>query len=129
MPLRFRAALGYEKFDIEDIVPGQEGDGKILSGIGNVMVTFPLGPARPYVTAGLGAFHVKRRVEGSGTTTRSSETKFGIDAGAGVEFRIGVLKGFVEGRVENAFTDDGFNPALAGGGSTTIVPVTFGLIF
>lgn len=130
LPFGLRGALGYQRFDMASLPVSQTGKAEMLSGLANVTLELiPFGPVRPYVTAGLGAFHVKGEVDSMSTQTKISETKFGIDAGAGVKLRLGAIKAFAEARFENAFTDQGINPALNDPKSIKVVPVTFGLVF
>ena len=128
-PLGLRGALGYQKFDLEHAPLGTTGSGNILSGMGGITLGISLGPIRPYVTASLGAFRVETKVDSTGTEASTHETKFGIDGGAGVQFKLAGLHGFVEGRVENVYTDQGFDTSLFEKNSTRIIPVTFGLMF
>jgi opacity protein-like surface antigen len=83
---------------------------------------FPVGPIKPYVTAGLGAYHINSSATG---LPDASTTKFGIDGGLGVEFKLGGISAFAEGKYENIYTDQGINQNL----KTQIVPVTFGVFF
>jgi hypothetical protein len=124
LPLALRGSVGYSRFDLKSLAPGVDGTGSILSGLVNVSYGFPVGPVKPYIIAGVGAFNMKSTVAG---TSGPSETKFGIDGGAGVEFKLGGISAFVEGKVENIFTDSGL--ASAQSFDTMIVPVTFGIFF
>ena len=128
MPLSLRGTLGYERLDLKSVAGGATGSGSILSGLGNVTLAFPVGPVKPYILAGLGAFNTRTNVSG---TPGTSQTKFGIDGGVGLEFRLGALSGFIEGKLQNIYTDKGFSSALgsAKAFSTQIIPVTFGIFF
>lgn len=122
IPLRFN--LGYQKFDFKDAITGgtTTGSSSMLSGIGGLMFKFPqMGPLGAYVTAGLGAFNLTEDVGGSST----SNMKFGIDGGAGVTLKLGRLQAFVEGRVQNVYTDKGVIDTK----TITAIPVTFGVLF
>src|SRR5205814_2971070 len=98
----------------------------VLSGLGNVTMGFPIGPIRPYVLAGLGAFSLKTDDTSGGST---SKTQFGIDGGAGVALKLGPISAFVEGRMENIYTDKGLSSAIGSAKEfkTQIIPVTFGI--
>ena len=122
LPLSLGTSLGYEKFDIKSLVPGESGSQRILSALGNASYYFPVGPIKPYVTAGLGAYNIDSSVNG---VSGGSQTKFGIDGGLGVEFKLGGLSAFAEGRIENIYTDQG----LAQSFNTQVIPVTFGVLF
>jgi outer membrane protein with beta-barrel domain len=124
LPLALRGSVGYSQLDLKSLAPGVDGKSKIMSGLANISYGFPVGPIKPYLIGGVGAFNIKTEVGG---TTNPSETKFGIDGGAGVEFKLGGISGFIEGKVENIFTDQGVNGAISD--KTLIVPVTFGIFF
>lgn len=124
----FRFNLGYQKFDFKESANPLETDGEsqILSGVAGINLNLlELGPIRPYVTAGLGAFSLKEEITTDGTTTDESSVRFGIDGGAGLGLKLGRLEAFVEGRVQNVYTDEGAIDAR----SIRAVPVTFGIIF
>ena len=128
MPFALRGALGYEKMDLASALPGIAGDASILSGLAGMKLNLmSAGPIKPYVTASLGAFSVSANVEGQPDS--GSELKFGIDGGVGVDLSLGGLSAFVEARMQNVYTDEGWNPALNGSSTLQVVPVTFGLTF
>ena len=122
LPLSLGTSLGYEKFDVKALVPGVTGSQSILSALGNVSYHFPVGPIKPYVTAGLGAYNIKSSATG---VPDASTTKFGIDGGLGLEFKLGGISAFAEGRIQNIYTDEG----LAQSFNTQVIPVTFGVLF
>jgi len=128
LPLALRGSFGYSQLDLKSLAPGVAGKGTILSGLANVSYGFPVGPVKPYLIAGVGAFNLKSEVGG---VSGPSETKFGIDAGGGLEFKLGGIAGFIEGKVENIFTDQGLSGAVGSGQNfkTMIIPVTFGIFF
>lgn len=125
----FRFNLGYQKFDFKEaLLGGATGESTILSGVGGIsMDLFRFGPLRPYVTAGVGAFHIRDALdaEDAEAEPESATTKFGIDGGAGLALRIGRLEGFIEARLQNVYTDAGFIDTR----TITAVPVTFGILF
>jgi hypothetical protein len=123
----FRINLGYEKFDLKDaILGGATGESTILSGVAALSFNlFQLGPVRPYVVAGFGAFNIKDVLESAGGEAETSSTHFGIDGGAGLALRIGPIEGFIEGRVQNVYTEAGVVDAK----NIRAIPVTFGILF
>ena len=123
LPFGLRGSVGYERFDLKSATPGVDGTGSILSGLANASWGFPVGPVKPYITAGLGAFNMKSTVAG---LSSPSETNFGINGGAGVEFNLLGVSAFVEGKLENIFTEDGVNTQSF---DTRVFPVTFGVFF
>lgn len=128
IPLALRGSLGYSQLDLRSLAPGSDGKAKILSGLANVSWGFPVGPVKPYILAGLGVFNLKTEAAG---TSNPSETRFGIDGGAGLEFKLGGISAFIEGRLENIFTDRGLSSGVGSAQAfkTQIIPVTFGIFF
>ncbi|HET7458770.1 MAG TPA: outer membrane beta-barrel protein [Gemmatimonadaceae bacterium] len=140
MPM-LRLAADYQKFDFKKdaLIAAATGGAtttatttvtdaqtKVLGGLANLGFDLLHGPVRPYVLAGVGAFNVK--TEGDDATGQSfsrSKTQFGIDGGAGIAVNIGPIAAFVEGRVQNVYTDKGAIDTK----TITTVPVTFGVQF
>ncbi|HEY6090863.1 MAG TPA: hypothetical protein VIV83_02645 [Gemmatimonadales bacterium] len=93
---------------------GASGSTSILGGTASVLYHFsaPNATARPYILGGLGIYNVD---PGGG-----SETKIGYAFGGGVTFNIGALSAFAEARYASIQTS---------GSSTTLVPLTVGLLF
>lgn len=129
--LRFN--LGYQQFSYKDQFTGnqtaalQNAESKILSGVAGFQLNLLHGPVRPYLLAGVGAFRIQSNVDSTGTSTdaSSSTTKFGVDGGAGIAFSIKRIDAFVEGKVQNVYTDQGFIDTK----SIRVIPVSFGIIF
>ena len=130
-----RLAVNYQHFDLKGlpVVSGaptttSNGSGNIVSGLANLTYGINFGILRPYLTAGLGAFDVMSKPE-SGSST--SDVKFGVNGGAGVSFKLGQIRGFVEGRYENLFTDKGLdaNATNSKDFAAQVIPVTFGVMF
>ncbi|MGH7469444.1 MAG: outer membrane beta-barrel protein [Longimicrobiales bacterium] len=120
----FRFNLGYQKFDFKEAILGTAvtGESQILSGVAGLTLNlFSLGPLRPYITAGVGAFSLKE------TTGEVSESnmRFGIDGGGGLALKLGRLEAFVEGRVQNVYTEAGVIDTK----TIRAIPVTFGILF
>ena len=132
-----RIAGDYQKFDFKKNpvvgaagAPLQSGEWdaetKVLGGLANLGFDLLHGPVRPYVLAGLGAFNVKTEGESNtGESFSESKTHFGVDGGAGLAVNIGRIAAFVEGRVQNVYTEKGAIDTK----TITTVPVTFGLQF
>lgn len=124
-----RLNLGYQKFDWKEaLLSGATGgESQILSGVAGLSFDLiRIGPVRPYVMAGVGAFNLKETLEGAGAAGGSTTTtNFGIDGGAGIALKLGRLEAFIEGRVQNVYTQDG----VIDSSSIRAVPVTFGILF
>lgn len=133
--LRFN--LGYQRFSYKDQFSAAQGgstatqmqnaESQILSGVAGLQLHLLHGPVRPYLLAGLGAFRIQNSVDSTGTGTGSSTSsmKFGVDAGAGIAFSIKRIDAFVEGKVQNVYTDQG----LIDTKSIRVIPISFGIIF
>jgi hypothetical protein len=124
-----RLNLGYQKFDWKEAVLSgvTGGESQILSGVAGLSFDlFRVGPVRPYVMAGVGAFNLKETLEGVATADASTTTtNFGIDGGAGIALKLGRLEAFIEGRVQNVYTHEG----VIDSSTIRAVPVTFGILF
>ena len=88
-PLGLQVDAFYTRF-------GLEGDGhsRMLGGTANAVFAFPgVSAARPYLIGGVGLYNAKASVAGA-----ESQTKFGLNAGAGFDFGLGKVNLFAEGR-------------------------------
>ena len=120
--LRFN--LGYQRFDYKSALELPDGHAQILSGVGAISLDLLRGPIRPYILAGIGAFNVKNVADdASGEST--SKTHFGIDGGAGLALQFGRVGAFVEGKVQNVYTND---TGLISAKNIRSVPVSFGIL-
>jgi hypothetical protein len=115
------ATLGALPFGVRgeaDYLTFSEGDlsSRFLSGRVNAVLPFMTAPdARPYIIAGGGLYNV--RFENG---TADSENRLGINAGVGINYAIGGMNTFVEGRFHNVFTD---------GDALRFIPLTIGIRF
>ena len=74
---------------------------------------------------GLGVYNFKTDVNGIPNAS-TTDTRFGINGGAGVLFKLGSLvSGFVEGRLDNVFSEKG----LIDSDQVQVIPVTLGVVF
>lgn len=138
-----RLNVGYQKFDYKRTLLGAalpgtipttpggtpteiSGDTQILSGVAGLSVNlFRIGPIRPYLTAGLGAFNIRDAIDTGSGTTSTSELRYGVDGGGGIAIKLGRLEAFIEGRVQNVYTERGVIDTK----TIQSVPVTFGILF
>jgi hypothetical protein len=72
---------------------------------------------RPYLIGGLGVYNSK---ETGSDALGGSDTKFGINAGAGFNFKAGSAGLFIEGRFHDVFTD---------GPNVKFIPLNLGIRF
>jgi hypothetical protein len=93
---------------------------QLIYGTGNVVYKFKTSGEtkfRPYLIGGAGVYNLDAK--GSDVpSTVESVTKFGLNAGAGFDFKAGSAGVFVEGRFHNVFTE---------GDNTNFIPFTVGV--
>ena len=125
LPVMPRFDLNYSRFALDATQIGVPGTSQILSGLANLQLSvLPLGPIQPYIIAGLGAYSLTTETNGV-TPTSVSNVRFGINGGAGVTLHLGMINGFIEGRIDNVYTEKGVIDTQ----QIQVVPVTFGLTF
>jgi opacity protein-like surface antigen len=115
-PVALRAEVQYQKFD------AKVGDGglRTIGGLVNAVYYLPSpGIVHPYFTGGLGLFNGAATKCPAGFTC-SSETKFGYDLGAGVQFQLTGISTFVEANWQSMLTS---------GSATNMFPVRVGVRF
>jgi opacity protein-like surface antigen len=130
MPFGLQANFTYHHFSLDQPNVGFAGSGRILSGIADARFGIPLpGPIKPYLLAGVGTYNLKVDPDSTGAPASPSTTKFGINGGGGVtiDFPGLPVHAFIEGKVENIYTDKGLNTAVTQDFKTQIIPVTFGI--
>lgn len=129
-----RLDLGYQKFDFAQQFqnpssgPSADATTQILSGVAGLHLDLiHVGPVRPYLIAGLGAFNMRSSLDSLGNDTGTvSRTRFGIDGGAGLAFTLGKrIDAFVEAKVQNIYTEQGMIDTK----SIRVIPITFGIMF
>ncbi|HEY6196633.1 MAG TPA: outer membrane beta-barrel protein [Candidatus Eisenbacteria bacterium] len=134
LPISPRVDFTFSKFDVSSAklaapgaTAGASGTGQILAGVANLQYfLMPGGPARPYIVAGVGAYNFKTDISGIPGATSKSDTRFGVNGGAGVLVKFGsMVSAFVEGRIDNVFSQKGF----VNSDQIQVVPVTFGIVF
>ena len=127
--LRPRLDFTFSSFDFDDAKVATPGTGQIMAGLANLqMYLIQSGPIRPYIVAGVGAYNIKTETDATALleATESSDTKFGVNGGAGLVIRLGsAVSLYAEGRVDNVYTDKGFIDT----DQIQVVPVSFGLVF
>jgi hypothetical protein len=95
---------------------------RFLIGTGNLVYKFKSSEEskfRPYLIGGGGVYNLK--VTGSstpGTVIQGGTTKFGVNGGAGFDFKAGSVGLFLEGRFHDVFTP---------GANVKFIPITLGI--
>ena len=116
----------YQQYKLdEDVVgPGSLKD-RLIMGTANVVYKFNTAEGsrlRPYLIGGAGVYNLKTTGSsdiGNVLDTDNSETKFGLNAGAGFDFKAGSAGLFIEGRFHDVFFSD--EPDLR------FIPITVGV--
>ena len=97
---------------------------RFLIGTGNIVYKFKTSEEsrfRPYLIGGGGVYNLKTTGNVTpGTLFEGGVTKFGINAGAGFDFKAGGAGLFLEGRFHDVFTS---------GGNVKFIPITVGIRF
>lgn len=110
LPIGFRIDAGFNRFGVK----GGGGNANVFGLTGNVVFNLlSVSPLSPYVIGGAGSYH-----ESAGG---SSQNRFGFNVGGGLHIPLTGFSTFIEARY-NRVSD-------VGGGATTFVPVTVGVMF
>ena len=131
-----RLDLSFQKLDIKDVqfvepdlgLGFTEGEQQVFSGlIQGQWAIITAGPIKPYVIVGFGLANMETKLEGGSGTDNVSEsaTKTVVNGGLGLEFKLGPVKGFAEGRLDNIVNDG----EVIDLDSIALVPVSFGIVF
>ena len=120
MPIGFQFDGTYSQFSDDTPLDIKS---QFIYGTGNIVYKFKTSEEsrfRPYLIGGGGVYNVKLKGNDVPTGFDDSQTKFGINAGAGFDFKAGAAGLFIEARFHNVFTD---------GPNTQFVPINVGLRF
>ncbi len=124
LPIALRPEFSLTQFKLKDplIVPsGGDDKTQMFAAMGNIELGLGGGL---YLLAGGGILSLNPADLGTAGTT-DSETRFTMDAGAGLRFKLGAIRGFLEARVGAASYDQG----TFGFEKAQFIPFTFGLVF
>jgi opacity protein-like surface antigen len=98
-PIGFQVDAFYTRLGLEN---GLDGHSRMLGGTANAVFAFPSAAvARPYLIGGVGLYNGKTTVDGLGSS--ESQTKFGANAGAGFDLKLGSAALYAEGRFHAIF--------------------------
>jgi len=120
-PLGIQVDGMFQRFGVDDLPDDFDANFQIIQGTANAVYKFNTAEqtkVRPYLIGGVGLYSSK--ATGDDVIDDSSETDFGINAGAGFDFRLGAVGAFVEGRFHNVFSDPD---------NTNFIPITVGVRF
>jgi opacity protein-like surface antigen len=126
-PIDLRAELAYHHFGEKDFTiagarPNQNvsatNKSSMIAGIVDASYSLnSVGRVRPYLLAGPGVYNTRAEVSRNGATpTNSSETKVGLNAGAGMNFSFIGRRAFLEARYNHV-------------DQAAWIPITFGIRF
>src|SRR5262245_51974197 len=99
MPVSWRGEMAYNRNGLKDTgIAGVDGNFSMFNIVGNAVMPFGDKAAniRPYAITGLGIYRVKASAEYQGVTASQSDTKLGLNAGAGLSFHLSGFETFVE---------------------------------
>ncbi|HEY7478937.1 MAG TPA: outer membrane beta-barrel protein [Gemmatimonadales bacterium] len=98
-PIGFQLDAFYSRLGLDNDI---EGHSRMLGATANAVYAFPSAAmARPYLIGGLGLYNGKTTVDGVGSS--DAETKFGANAGAGFDLKLGSAALYAEGRFHAIF--------------------------
>lgn len=129
MPFGLKACVNYHRNKIKLAEAGIDGYQSTVSGIGNLSIGMNIGPLRPHVSAGLGAYHITDKTTEAGVDSTQSEIKFGINGAVGVDLRLKSITLYAVARMDNIYTDQGLSASLKDTSTIRFVPVTVGILF
>lgn len=118
----------YQQYSLEDgQFPGfSDLKTRVIQGTGNVVFKFKTSEEstfRPYILGGVGLYNTKiTGADDPGDVLGGGETDFGVNAGAGFDFKAGGAGLFIEGRFHNVFTE-------GPGSNLRFIPITVGIRF
>jgi len=116
----------YQQFSMDDErFPGFSGvKHRFLMGTGNIVFKFKTSEEstfRPYLLGGVGLYNGKTTADDDpGDVLGGGETDFGVNAGAGFDFKAGGAGLFIEGRFHNVMSE---------GTNERFIPITLGIRF
>jgi opacity protein-like surface antigen len=121
-PLGFQVDASYSRFGLQNDV---DGNNRVISGTANAVFSFPsASPAAPYLLGGVGVYNQKITVgDASG-----SESKFGLNAGAGFNFALGSAKLFADARF-HMIMNGSVDAQTLEEANAYMIPITLGLRF
>jgi opacity protein-like surface antigen len=125
-PLGFRVDGQWHEFKAKGDIGAKF---RVIDGTADVVFNFGgVSPLKVYLIGGGGVYNFHTSFDDSSLSS-DSETKFGLNGGAGVKFQLGSLATFVEGRYHyvflhgSDFENNSSNPKLQ------MIPISVGITF
>lgn len=119
-PLGFQVDASYSRMGLDSEVI--DGHISTLAGTANAVFAFPSAAvARPYLIGGLGVYNMK-----AGGDVSGSDTKFGANAGAGFDLKLGSASLYAEGRF-HAILNGSIDSQTGEEATAYMIPLTVGL--
>jgi len=125
--MSLRGELTYHRNGLKDDFFGSDfgsidGNFSQIDFVGNAVMPFgdAASTARPYVIGGLGLYRLKASAEYEGIDISDTQTKFGLNFGAGLTFNLSGFETFVETRFHSVFAEDS---------NMNFIPLSFGFKF
>jgi opacity protein-like surface antigen len=132
LPVGIRGDAVYHRFGSKD-VGGVSSDAtaSIIAGTLNAVLGMPMqgSTAQPYLIGGVGVYNERVSCDncgGSSVTISDSQTKFGLNAGAGFSFPLSGFTSIIEARFHIIFDKDS---DVQGDSNTLFIPISVGLLF
>ncbi|GJG86699.1 hypothetical protein tb265_18800 [Gemmatimonadetes bacterium T265] len=134
-PLSIRLEVGYDRFDVKSSVltdvenafgANVSANTHFFRGTGDLVYRLPTtGGLRPYLLGGVGVYSIgggTSYTDGGTTISQNdnSQTKFGVNGGAGIELPLSGITVFLEARAHGVQTD---------AAPVTYIPITVGIRF
>jgi len=127
LPMSLRGELTYHRNGLKDDFFGSDfgsidGNFSQIDFVGNAVMPFgdAASTARPYVIGGLGLYRLKASAEYEGIDISDTQTKVGLNFGAGLTFNLSGFETFVETRFHSVFAEDS---------NMNFIPLSFGFKF
>jgi hypothetical protein len=126
-PVGIQVDGSYQQFALDDAaapIGFSDLKTRLIMGTGNVVFKFKTSEEstfRPYLIGGVGIYNSKvTGQDDPGDVLGGGQTDFGLNAGAGFDFKAGGAGLFIEGRFHNVMTD---------GSDLQFIPITVGIRF
>ena len=120
-PLGFQVDASYSRLGLDSDLA--DGHTQTIAGTANAVFAFPSAAvARPYLLGGVGVYNMKA----TANDVSGSATKFGANAGAGFDLKLGSAALYAEGRFHAIFKG-GFDSESGEEATAYMIPLTVGL--